>query len=71
MNGLFFACVVLAVVSVNFVTGVICYCIGRWNERKAWNDYLGLPERTAGKPHFTAEDIGKCVATKARSGVKK
>ena len=62
MSWLFVAMVILAIVSVAFIVGVLCYHIGMWNERKAWNKHLGLPERPFGKPHFTSDDIGKCVS---------
>ncbi len=60
----FYAMVVLVIVSTSFLVGVICYHVGMWNERKAWNKHLGLPERDFGKPYFTSDDIEKSVPGK-------
>ncbi len=70
MNGLFIVCLILMNVSVTAAIAVICYYKGRLNERQAWNDYLALPERTPANPHFTAKDIGMCIAEKVTFGDK-
>ena len=58
MTWLFPVILVLMIVAVALVVGVGAYYTGMWNERKAWNKVLGLPERTD-RPYFTVRDIGR------------